>query len=146
MTLVADVKARIEAEVTDLAGRVEEVADLAVLVQKGGLPNRSPVAFVVDLGFDGGAADAAVNAFRQRVDNAIGVILYVEAAGDLKRRRALPTIDALKDALLDAVCGWAPADAIGDFTVRRGRLLSVAAGGVLYQIDFAIQDQLRVMS
>lgn len=146
MTLVADVKARIEAEVTDLAGRVEEVADLAVLVQKGGLPNRSPVAFVIDAGFDGGTADAAVNVFRQRVDNAVAVILYVEAAGDLKARKALPTVDGLKDALLAAVCGWAPAGAVGDFTVRRGRLLSVSGGGVLYQIDFALQDQLRIVA
>ena len=144
MTLIAAVRERIESQVADLAGRVEEVADLAELVRRGALPQRSPAAFVIPLGFNALAADAVTGLFRQSLDDVVGVVLVVEAAGDPKAKRAIDKVDVLKDAVLVAMCGWGPAGAIGEFRAQRGRLVSVAAGTVIYQIDFAIQDQLRI--
>ncbi|MEX2480198.1 MAG: hypothetical protein WD928_04985 [Gammaproteobacteria bacterium] len=146
MTLVSDIKTRLEAEVTALTGRVDEVADLAVLVSTGALPQRNPAAFVVPLGFDGGTPDAAAGLYRQSTTETVGVILFVEAAGDPRARRALATVDQLKDAVVAAIAGWAPDDAIGVFVARRGRLVSVNAGTVIYQIDFSLMDQLRIAS
>ena len=144
MSLVADVKERILANVPDLAGAVEEAADLAELVRQGALPQKPRAAFVLPLGFDARQADAASGIYRQSIDDVIGVVLVAQTAGDAKAQRALATIDALKDAVLAAVCGWAPVGAIGDFTARRGRLVSVAAGTIIYQLDFALQNQLRL--
>lgn len=146
MTLVADVKDRIEAGVAALAGRVEEAAELAELIRRQALPNRSPAAFVLPVGFDGGAGDAVTGLYRQPKTEVVGVVLIVEALGDPKAKRAIPKIDELVLAVLEAVAGWGPADAIGVFEARRGRLLAVNAGSVIYQIDFALSDQLRIAS
>lgn len=145
MTLVTETKDRLNAQVAALTGRVEEVADLAELVRKNALPQKSPAAFVLPAGFNAGAADAAAGLFRQALDQTIAVVLIVEAAGDPKAKRALAAIDDLIDAVLVALCGWAPAGAIADMRALRGRLVSVNAGTVIYQLDFAVQEQLRII-
>lgn len=145
MTLIADVKTRIEAEVDELTGRIEEVADLAELVRRQALPQKSPAGFVIPLGFNARSADdGVVGLYRQMLDEVVGVVLVVEALGDPKAKRAIATIDTLTQAVLDAVCGWAPDGAIDDFRAQRGRLVSVTAGVVIYQLDFAVQRQLRI--
>ena len=54
-----------------------------------------------------------------------------------------------------ALAGWAPEDSdpetdgtdpIGVLVLRRGRVNSLDAGTVFYQLDFAIQQQVRVIS
>ncbi|MPZ57616.1 MAG: hypothetical protein GEU91_14175 [Rhizobiales bacterium] len=144
MISMSDVRARIDANVAPLAGRVEEVADLAELVARKALPQRSPMAYVIPLGFNAGASMDATGAHMQVLDQAVGVVLYVEASGDPKAKRALATIDTLEAALLAGVCGWVPAGAIDAVRAVRGRLVSVTAGAVLYQIDLALQTQLRI--
>ena len=144
MTLVADVKTRIDAQVAALTGRVDEVADLAALVAANALPQRMPWSSVVPLGVDGGEADAVTGLYRQNVSEVIGVVMIAEALGDPKARRGLATIDTLKDAVIAALAGWRPAGALGVFTLRRGRLVSVNNGTVIYQLEFALKDQLRI--
>lgn len=146
MTLITDVKTRIEAEVAALTGRMEEVADLAELVRQKALPQRSPAGYVIPLGFNGRSADdGVIGLYRQMLDEVVGVVLVVEALGDSKAKRALATIDDLVTAVVEAVCGWsANEDAIDDFRAVRGRLVSVTAGVVIYQLDFAVQRQLRI--
>jgi hypothetical protein len=144
MTLVEHVRTRIESEVPSLAGLLEEVADLAALVKEGALPARELAGFVIPLGFDGGAADAAAGLYRQQVEDVIGVVLVAQALGDPAAKGALTTVDALKDLIVEAVAGWAPDSVVGVFVARRGRLVSVVAGTVIYQIEFAVQDQLRI--
>jgi hypothetical protein len=143
MSLVLDVKARIEATVAALAGRVQEVADLSELIARNALPQREVAAFVVPVGFNGGAPDAATGFFRQPLEQVVGVVLVVKAPGDAKAQRALATVDSLEEALLAQIPGWAPQGAIGVFRALRGRLIGVPAGTVFYQLDFAIQNQLR---
>lgn len=144
MSLVTDVKARIEPPaIAGLIG-VEEAADLAALVAAKQLPQRSPWAYVLPLGFDGGAGDAVTGLYRQPFRQVIGVVLVVQALDDPKARKALATVDGLEQALLAKICGWAPDGAIGVFGAQRGRLISVAGGLVIYQIDFVLQNQLRI--
>jgi hypothetical protein len=142
--LIDDVITRIGARVSDLAGRVRGAAELSALVKNHALPNETPFAFVLPLGLRGGDDEAATGLFRQSVDDTIAVVLLVEAAGDEAGEKALPGIDTLVDAIIEAVCGWGPANAFGVFRLVRGSLLSLNAGTVIYQIDFAIQDQLRI--
>jgi hypothetical protein len=143
MNLVEQVKARIEAEVSGLA--VDEAADFAELVRQGSLPQRKEAAFVLPLGFNGGDPQADLAGFyKQSLDEVVGVILVVQSLGDPKARRAIATVATLTDAILMAICGWQPDDAVGDFRALRGRLIAVNAGTVFFQIDFAIQTQLRI--
>lgn len=147
MTLATDLRDRIDGSVDALKGAIEEVADLAALVADKAMPQKSPAAFVVPLGFDASTPDAASGAFRQNYDETVGVVLVVQAPGDVKAKRALPAIDALVDSIINAVCGWAPATTTGAvFRMRRGRLLSVTAGTVIYQLDFVLQQQLRIIA
>ncbi|WP_316171041.1 hypothetical protein [Bradyrhizobium sp. SZCCHNRI1058] len=145
-TLVGDVSERIAASVPALAGRIEGIADLAALIAEGALPQREVSAFVVPLGFDDRGGDSATSAHTQMLEESIGVVLCIKALGDAKARRALPTIEQLSGAVIAAVAGWAPDDVAGVFRVTRGRLLSAEKGLVLYQLDFALLDQLRVVS
>lgn len=144
MTLVADVKTRIASAVADLSGRVEEAAELAALVRDGALPQRSPAAFVLPLGLDGREPGSVAGLFRQNVDETIAVVLVLQALGDPKAQRALTELATLIDQVVNAVCGFQPAGAIAPLQLRRGRLVSVSAGTIIYQIDFALPKQLRI--
>ena len=98
----------------------------------------------MSLGFDGGRADAVTGMFRQDLTEVIGVVLIVQALGDPKALRAQATVDTLKIDIVNAVAGWRPEDAIGVFEARRGRLVSVTEGAVIYQIEFGLNTQLRI--
>lgn len=144
MIALSDVRTRLSAEVADLKGRVEFVAALAILVEQGALPQHEVCAFLVPLGFDDRGGESMANMHTQMLSEQFGVILCVKALGDTSAKRALPTIDALKDNVLHALVGWAPDNVIGVLRATRGRLVSVSKGLVIYQIDFAVQDQLRI--
>lgn len=147
MTMLVDVVVtRIGETVESLRGRVEYVADLSALVEQGVLPQSDVAAFVVPLGFDdAGGGHSSAGAHIQNLSEAIGVVLVVRAPGDAKARKALPRIDELTDAVMRAVAGWTPAGSTGVFILVRGRLVSVNAGATIYQMDFRIGRQLRVM-
>ena len=146
MILAADISARIEDQVSDLAGRVREAADLTELIRQKALPQASVSAFVLPLGLRARSeGDATTGAFTQMIDELFGVVLVVRAAGDVAGARSLPKIDALIWATVNAVCGWGPDDAIGVFRLTRGQLLSTAAGASQYQLDFSIQHQVRIL-
>ncbi|UFZ05458.1 hypothetical protein LQG66_03840 [Bradyrhizobium ontarionense] len=144
-TLVDNVSTRIDAVVPALKDRIEGIADLAALIAAGALPQREVAAFVVPVGFDDRGGESATSVHTQVLEESIAVILCVKALGDAKARRALPTIEQLTGAVIAAVAGWAPDDVAGVFRVVRGRLLSAEKGLVLYQLDFALLDQLRIV-
>ncbi len=145
-SLVDSVAQRISDSVPDLAGRIEGIADLAFLIASSAMPQREVCAFVVPLGFDDRGGDSATGAHTQMLQNAVGVVLSIKALGDAKARKALPTIETLEKAVVNAVAGWAPEDTAGVFRVTRGRLVSVDKGLVLYQLDFSLLDQLRILA
>ena len=145
--LVDDAVTRIDDQVAALSGRVEGALELAEMVRRNALPNVTPHAYVVPLGFRPlGTGEASAGAFTQDVDEIVGVVLVIHSAGDVTGRKALATVGPLIAATIDAVAGWGPESAIGVFRLQRGALISLNAGFVIYQIDFAIQDQLRNLS
>jgi hypothetical protein len=144
MLLVDPVITRIDDEVPALKGRVEGAAELAALVREDALPQVMPAAFVVPVGLQGGRADAVSGLFRQNYVEVVGVVLIVAAAGDATGALALPELQDLVGAGVTAVCGWAPDAAVGVFELRRGALVSLNAGAVIYQLDFGINSQLRI--
>ncbi len=149
-TLIEKVVTQIDTNVSDLTGRVEEVADLAELVRQKALPQRSPASYVIPVGLNGQTADAVTGLFRQWLGQVVGVVLIAEALGDPKAKAAQQKIDVLVMAVIKAVAGWIPvADAgdtsvYGEGNVLRGRLISVNAGVVIYQLDFQFKQQIRI--
>lgn len=144
-TLVDLVAQRIGQEVSELTGAIEYVAEFAALVEEGALPQRDVAAFVVPLGFDAGGGESATGVHTQIINEAVGVILVVKARGDTRARPAVPKVDALVNKIVEKVAGWAPNDSVGVFNVLRGRLVPGGRGVVVYQIEFSLRDQLRIV-
>lgn len=146
MSAVSAIKDRVLATIPDFTGLVEEVADLSSLIESGNWPQRDRAVWVIPLGFNAREPEDATGAHLQMLDEIVGVVLYVQVSGDPKAKAALAKIDTMQDAVLQNVCGFVPAGAIDAVRAQRARLLSVTAGRVLYQIDLAIQMQLRITS
>jgi hypothetical protein len=141
--LADDVIRRLKEEVGALENRVEGAASLVQLMQQNQLPQHTPAANVISSGLAGGAADAGAGLFRQAFDETIAVFLTfrnVQGTG----ARALDLFDAIRTEVIHALCGWAPEGLTGVFRLVRGQVVNMAAGTLIYQIDFAIGDQLRI--
>ena len=141
--LADDVIARLKDLVPQLSNRVEGAAHLAQLMAANQLPQHSAAANVIASGLSGGAADVGAGLFRQPYDETVTVYLTfrnVQGSGG----NALDLFDEVKWAVIEALCGWAPDGVIGVFRLVRGQVVNMATGTLLYQIDLAIGDQLRI--
>lgn len=127
-----------------LKQRVFGAVKLGEQMERGSLIQSGSAAFVLPLGLRGGTADAATGLFRQSLDRLIGVVLVLKNVGDTTGEKALLELDPLIEDVIELLAGWAPDDAFGVFTLARGELVSIAAGTITYQLDFAIEDQLRI--
>jgi hypothetical protein len=132
------------ATVPALAGRVHSAAKLSELMRNNALPQVCPAAFVLPLGLRGGRADVVTGLFRQEIEWLEGVLLVVRAAGDATGARAKAELRPLIRAVIMAIAGTAGPDDFGTWVVRKGELASLFAGTLTYQLDFAIDDQLRI--
>lgn len=153
--LVDAVTARIEA-IAGLAGCVEGALSLSEMLARKTLPQRRLTAFVIPSGLNGRAAQSSENAFLQEVDETIAVVLMLRTANDATGSRAMPGLDTLVWEVIYRLAGWSPEaspdeetsgnEPIGVLELRRGRALNLSAGTVFYQLDFALQQQVRVVS
>lgn len=141
--LVQTLIERLKARVPDLSGRVEGALNLAELMAQNGLPQVTPAANVLSVGLTGGAPDAAAGMFRQAFEEVFGVILTFRN-NTPTGRRAFERPDEIRRAVIEAVAGWSPDGVVGTFRLARGTLVNFSAGTLVYQIDFAIGDQLRI--
>ena len=133
--------------VPDLAGRIQTAAKFSALLAANQLAQAAQAgaaAFVLPIGLRGGAATAATGVFRQSVEWSVGIVLVVRAAGDATGGDGVVKLGPLIDAVIGVLAGWGPEDAIGIYRVSRGELLSLTGGTLVYQLDFAIDDQLRI--
>lgn len=144
MIRVDEVRARIEERVPELAGRMGTAGEFARLVQANQLPQQTPAAFVLPGAIAGGAASAMTGLFRQSFVEGVQVVLVVRVAGDATGGRAMDEIAPLIRAVVASVVGWTPDDALGVFVLARGDLVGTEAGSLVYQIDFTLDDQLRI--
>jgi len=144
--LLADVEARIEAQIPALAGRMQSAAQLAELIRRNTLPQHTSSGFVLPLGLASrGDGDAATGAFTQMVDERVGVVLVLRGHGDATGKTKLPDLDTLIEAAIAAIVGWGPDDYPGVFRLVSGRLGNFVNGTIVYELDFAIQRQLRII-
>ncbi len=142
-TIIEVVADKLKTEVTAFDS-VELIADLAALVKENALPQRDVTGFVVDLGFDDRGGRSASGLYTQMLSTTVGIIICVKAYGDVSGASRIPALDILVKAVIDALAGWAPDDVVGVFEVLRGRLLSMANGLMIYEVQFALLDQLRI--
>lgn len=141
-----DLQRLISDRVSSLAGRVQAAADMSDMIRRQQLPQSPAAAFVLPLGLtprsDG---EAGAGAFTQAIDESFAVVLVVQTSGDGSGAKTAPKAEVLVWDVIQAVCGTDDPAAIGVYRLSRGRLIEVTAGAVFYQLDFAIQRQIRVM-
>lgn len=142
--LVEGLIARLKERVPDLSGRVEAALSLADLMAQGRLPETTPAAHVLSVGLVGKPADAAAGLFRQAFDEVFGVVLTFRN-NTPTARKGFDCVEEIKRAVIEAVAGWSPEGVLGTFALARGTQVSFTAGTLVYQIDFAIGDQLRII-
>lgn len=141
--LVDLVEARLKERVTRLQGRVEGATSLVQLLSQNALPQHGPAARVISAALQGGEPSAGSGYFTQAYTETVSVFLVfrnVQGTGG----NELDLFDEVKWAVIEAICGWAPDDSVGVFRLANGQVRNMAQGTLIYQIDFAIGDQLRI--
>jgi len=137
------VRERLEDRVPAIT-RYGNAADFASVVEHERLPLTTPIAYVLFGGMIGRTAEASAGMFIQNVGEAVTVILADRINGDALGEKALKDISPLLGAVIEAVCGWAPEDAIGVFELRSAELVGAKGGALIFQIEFTLNDQLRI--
>ena len=145
MRRLDDVQARIEARVPALTGRIERAGAFSALIERGAMPQVTPAGYVLPGGLAGGAIASASSLFIQGVRETVLVVLAVRVAGDATGGAAVDEATPLVGAVIEAVAGWGPDDAPGVFALGQAELVGSQAGLMLFQIDFSLEDQLRIV-
>ena len=135
---------RLKAEVHDLQRRVEGAGSLAALMQKEAVPRVTPCAHVIPTSITAPTRPPAISGgYVQAIDRGFAVILSLRIH-DPNGARALDEAASLIEAIIMALAGWEPSeDCIGIFEFRRAVLVAFDRGVAVYEIDFALPDQLR---
>ncbi|BAV64766.1 phage tail terminator protein [Sphingobium cloacae] len=143
------VKERLE-DIAALGGRIEPAASLSELMRRNQAPQVTPAAFILPLGLRGGRGEVATGIVRQPITEALGVVLFLRSAGDAKGGKSADALTPIRNEVIRRIVGWAPPsdwladDTVGVFTLSRGEMVSLSAGLLIYQLDFAVDDQLRI--
>lgn len=146
MIRLDDVRERIAAMVPALEGRLGNAAGFNRVIERNQVPQITPAAFVLFGGIQGGAARAATGMFVQDFSEVVTVVLMDRVSGDALGDKALRDITPMVGDIIEAVCGWAPDDAVGVFALKLAELAGVTGGALVFHIEFYLTDQLRITS
>lgn len=136
--------------IADLGGRIQPGASLSDLMARNQAPQVCPAAFVLPLGIRGGAVEAMSGLFKQDIAETLGIVLFLRSAGDATGGKMTDALVPLRNAVIRAIVGWAPqsdwlaGETVGEYRLARGELISLSTGLLTYQIDFSLNDQLRI--
>lgn len=141
-----DVRARIEDQVAELAGRTRNAGEFSQLVEGNVFPADPQSAFVLPGPLGGGQSQAISGAFTQALRETVIVVLVVRVANDPTGSKGMDVLTPLIRAVIEALCGFSPPDAPGCFELGAGELVGAAQGRLIYHLEFALNDQLRIFS
>jgi hypothetical protein len=145
MIRLDEVRTRLEAQVPALAGRLHAAGAFADLVERDAVPQGTPAAFVLLGGIRGGRAQLATGAFIQDFEESVIVVVADRYAGDALGARGVDEITPIVRDVVTAIAGWGPDDAPGVYVLQAAELVGIKRGVLIFQIDFALNDQLRIM-
>lgn len=144
MLPVGAISARLVAALPALAGRVGTSLQFTEAMRTGTLGQVEFSAYLLPLAFRGGAGTASTGVYRQPLDPMLGVLLCRRSIADPLGSKVADAFAEDIDAAIRAIAGWGPDEAIGVFQCERGELVSVSGGVATYQLDFSLNDQLRI--
>lgn len=143
--MITEIITRLKDEVAVLEHRVDGAGSLADLMARNALPQHGVSANVIPLGLVGRQAEASAGAFLQQFDEAVAIILTVRnhtPAG----QKAMADLRSVIMDIVNSLVGWTPSEELGVFRLSRGSLVNASKGTIVYQIDFSITDQLRILA
>jgi len=143
--MIDDIITRLEAQVDELAGRVDGGRAFVDLIRSKKAPAQSIACYVFPSGIQGARPDAATGVYTQMLTHRTSVVIFVQSF-DRTGRRALERIQPFLMRVIEAIAGWAPGDEVGVHRFDRAQLVESGAGRLAYQLDFSIDDQLRILS
>uniref|UniRef100_A4WS44 DUF3168 domain-containing protein n=1 Tax=Cereibacter sphaeroides (strain ATCC 17025 / ATH 2.4.3) TaxID=349102 RepID=A4WS44_CERS5 len=141
--MIEGVIVRLEERVPDLRGRTAAAADLAALMAANALPQAPVAAHVLPVALQGGRESSATALFIQDLEEVVGVLLTFRAVGRTGGQELARVRDIIRQ-VVEAVAGWGPDEVPGVFRLARGGMVRMSGGTLVYQLDFAITDQLRI--
>ena len=92
----------------------------------------------------GGTAKLSTGKFIQDFRESVIVVLVLRSAGDPLAMRAIDEASPIVRQVVEAVCGWGPDDAPGVFVLERAELVGAKQGALVFEMSFALDDQLRI--
>lgn len=125
-------------------GRVQGALQLARLQKQNQLPQVTPAAFVIPTGLTGGKVDSVTGLYRQSVGESVAVVIVIRTADDPRSARTVDPLSAVCWDVIHALSGIEMGGIDGQLQFRRGFLVSLADSAAVYQLDFDLQDQLRI--
>lgn len=126
-------------------GDVQGAVELSALLAAKPQARAKPLAHVVPTGLRATGGDAAAGAFVQATEQVFTVFVTLTTVNDPKGTRAQDSLDALILEVITALAGWGPTGAVGVLRLMRAAPLKLEPGVIIYTIEFAITDQLRIL-
>lgn len=142
--MIDEIIQKLSDEIPRLKERVQGAVDFGKLVAGGQMPSSTFSAFVLPSGLSGRGVYSTTGAFTQEFEEAASVVLAIRSF-DASGKQALDPLRELIMEVFRSLGGWAPAEDAPDvLRLLNGRLLSMQAGLLVYQLDFALTDQMRI--
>lgn len=143
--MLEEVQTRIAAQVPELASRVYDAADFTEFLNATGKAKPTPAAYVIPAALVGREPSAATGGFIQGYTESVSVVLVFRST-DAQAGRALKRLRPFLFEVIEALAGWTPGNTAGVFQLARGQVLGASGGLLSYQIDFSIQNELRILT
>lgn len=140
----AAVRDRIETRVPPLAKRMGLATDYGKLIETNQVPQITPAGYVLPGLIRGEAVTSMTGMYVQHVTEGVKVLLFVRVAGDALGQKGQDEAEPLVRAVIENLAGWGPADAFGVLVLVSAELVGSARGNLVFEIDFALADQLRI--
>lgn len=140
----ADIIARLKAMAPSL-GSVEGAVELSALMAAKPQAKTKPIAHVVPTGIRAQGGEVSAGVFTQMANHVFTVFLTLTTVNDPKGTKAQGALDELIEEVISALAGWGPEHASGVLSLQRAAPLNIQPGVIVYTIEFAIPDQLRIL-
>lgn len=138
---------RLKLLVPELKGRVYGATALAALMKADAVPQNTPCAHLIPTGMQGAREPMiTIGSYIQTVDHGFAVVLSLRAHDAHGERIAMDEMHPLLEKIATALVGWTPIDSVGVMIFRRAQLVAFARGVAVYELDFSLKHDLRILT
>lgn len=142
--MTPEIIARLKSSLPQVRDRVYGAAALAALMRADAVPTVTPCLHVIPTGILGKRPATATGPYVQSIERGFGVVLSLKSF-DPDGALVLDDLSGLIGDVILALSGWSPNPrCVGVMVFQRAILVTFAKGAIITEIDFTLQDQLRI--